>query len=768
MKNFKFLYLLLAVVGVVTFTSCQDEKWAPGAPDATIGVYFPAAGDVTLNVEATDTEAVVKVARNNTAEAANVVVRAAMVAEQNVFSLNGVAFEAVEGGAEGEYAVRTTIDFAAGQAEADLVISFDGSKLVAGQYAVMNLVIDAAYASMYGVSAINCTIGVAEPWEDWGTGYYVDDFLNILPEVEAGYFAPVQFQKHAENANRIRVVNPFSAKTIGLMWGGVPGYLVYQEGAPDHYLEFDITDPNNVITEYFYELPFGINFGEDGILQAYMLIDTNEDGSAMVPLVLENGIIKFPVDSVALVYPYNGKLGGWYVNPTGLMQYYLPGTEMTDYTIIPEYAGMLVSADNTSAKAIVNFTLGADVEGYKFTVIPGALEDVTAVAASIVDGTAEQIVSATAEETQFEIDLTTGTYTVVAVPYAGEEAVGSAGSSFFFFPGIGGGEKPEVAADFVVNSLAAIFSNDPDRAAAMEANYPAEYFVGIGLFIDNPAEITGMRFFYDDATAVHAAVESGDYTYESLVDGEYGMDTYAWIEKINEGNIRILNLPAGSNNCYIFAIDTIYGTTQYYHVDYAMPAYSGGFAVGQYVMTDGDYSATVSFNPGKNAGTLFVSFADLPGFDFYAAFDKAAQTLSLDGSAYGYESYGSIYNVGLTNDDGSMLVLAAAADDTFAAAADSWNLKLTDNVPTTLENGLVLTLLDAEGTPINTIFKLSTATVIAPAATAQSVSAKSEFKSVMVESETAMIEMSKSYSIKAYNGNFERQFELTSKPAQIF
>ena len=768
MKNFKFLYLLLAVVGVVTFTSCQDEKWAPGAPDATIGVYFPAAGDVTLNVEATDTEAVVKVARNNAEEAANVVVRAAMVAEQNVFSLNGVAFEAVEGGEAGEYAVRTTIDFAAGQAEADLVISFDGSKLVAGQYVVMNLVIDDAYASMYGVSSINVAVGISEPWEDWGAGYYVDDFLNVLPEVEAGYFSPVQFQKHADNANRIRVVNPFSAKTIGQMWGGVPGYLVYETGAPDHYLEFDITDPNNVLMEYFYELPFGINFGADGILPAYLLVETNEDGSAVDPVVLENGIIKFPIGMVALVYPYNGKLYGYNCNAQGLMQYYLPGTAMTDYTIIPEYAGMLVSADNTSAKAIVNFTLGYDVEEYKFTVVPGALEDITEVAASIVDGTAEQIVTATAEQTQFEIELTTGTYTVVAVPYAGGEAVGSAASTFFFFPGMGGGEKPEVAAEFMVNSLAGIFAADPDRAAAMEANYPAEYYVGIVLRIENPTEITGMRFFYDNAPAVHAAVEAGDYTYEALVD-ELGSDTYVWIEKINEGNVRILNLPAGSNNCYIFAIDTIYGTTQYYHVDYAMPAYSGGFAVGQYVMTDAEYKANVSFEPALNAGSVFVTFAELPGFSFYGSYDKSANTLTLDGTAYGYENYGSIFNVGLTNDDGTMYVFAAAADDTFTTADDTWVINLNEGVPSKLANGFVLSLLNAaDGSLVKEVFKLSTATAIAPAATTSSVSAKADFKSVSVESETAMVEMAKSYSIKAYNGNFERQFELTSKPAQIF
>jgi hypothetical protein len=200
-----------------------------------------------------------------------------------------------------------------------------------------------------------------------------------------------------------------------------------------------------------------------------------------------------------------------------------------------------------------------------------------------------------------------------------------------------------------------------------------------------------------------------------------------------------------------------------------MPAYSGGFAVGQYVMTDAEYKANVSFEPALNAASVFVTFNELPGFSFYGSYDKSANTLTLDGTAYGYENYGSIFNVGLTNDDGTMYVFAAAADDTFTTADDTWVINLNEGVPSKLANGFVLSLLNAaDGSLVKEVFKLSTATAIAPAATTASVSAKADFKSVSVESETAMVEMAKSYSIKAYNGNFERQFELTSKPAQIF
>ena len=69
MKNFKFLYLLLAIVGVVTFTSCKEE-WAPGAQDTNMGVYFAEPNDIVVAAEDTSVEILVK--RNQTAEAGQV------------------------------------------------------------------------------------------------------------------------------------------------------------------------------------------------------------------------------------------------------------------------------------------------------------------------------------------------------------------------------------------------------------------------------------------------------------------------------------------------------------------------------------------------------------------------------------------------------------------------------------------------------------------------------------------------------------------------
>lgn len=746
MKNFKFLYLLLAVVGVVTFTSCKEE-WAPGAQDTNMGVYFAEPNDIVVAAEDTSVEILVK--RNQTAEASQV-----SVLSEDKSKL---------------FTVPSTVAFAAGAEEAVLKITFDGKALTPGTTYPVSIQLAQAQASTYGISEYVFNITLPEPWLPMGTGLYVDDFLNVLPEVEAGYSSPVDFEKHAENPNRIRVVNPFAPEVIGTMWGGIPGYMIWEEDAPNHYLEFDITNPANVGIADLIQLPFKINF-QNGACQAYMGFNTNEDGSLVSPVVYEDGIIKFPTDgSMLLLYEEGGKFYGWPSNSAGLMQYVLPGVELSDYTLIAEYAGMYVSADNATSSAIIGFTLGADVESYKFTIVSGFVEDVAAVAATIVDGTAEDIVEGTPELTQYEAQLPTGTYTVVAVAYAGGEVVGQPASTFFYFPGADGGEKPQVEANFVVTSLAQIFAADADRAAAMEKSYPAEYFAGILLDIKKPYEVTGLRLYYDDAAALHNAVETGVFeSYDEIVEA-YGDDVYVWVQEIKEGNIRILNFPAGSNYCYLFAVDTIYGTTQYYHVDYAMPAYSGNFPVGKYTMTDDKYTATVSITPGTSPANVLVETSDIPGWQFYGAYNEAAQTVTIDGTAYGFEGTGSLFGYSLGIDNSAYVCPMAYADAELKTAAESVVISLTDNVPTGLSPYFAIFTV-ADNTVTGTAAVYSPATTITPAAAAAACNvASKEFKSKSVKSEIAMIEVAhKPIVVKAFNGNFDYEFNLTEKAAQIF
>lgn len=755
MKSLK--YILMFLVAAVTFTACQEE-WAPGAPDSPTSVYFSAdTRDVTISKE--DKSVELTVYRATAGDALTVNLLAEATVDDTPVDL---------------FTLPTSVSFAEGEIESKVTIGFDADQLEPTVPYVISLQVKGEeYQGNYGPSSVKFAVTLPEPWVSLGTGVYFDDFLNILEDgIPGGLGTYVEFEVHADNPKRIRVVNPFSMEVFANLWGGVPGYLEWNS-EENHYLEFDITDPTNVLVEPFYELPFKINFSDAGLLQAYMLIDTYDDGSYVEPVVLEDGFIKFPKGHVAMVYPYNGKLGGWYANAEGLTQYVLPGVEITDYSIFAEYAGMIVSADNTTTTAIIEFTLGADVEEYKFVVVPGSVEDLDATVASIVDGTAEGLVEATVEQTQYQVELETGTYSIVAVAFAGGEAVGTPVNNFFYFPGASTGEKPEAKVQFLVNSLANIFADDADRAAQMEATYPAEYFIGIVLGIENPAEVTGLKLYYNNRSVVEGAIENGKFeSYSDIVD-QYGNDVYAWVEGINEGNIRILNLPAGSDNCYIFAVNTIYGTTQYYHYEYAMPEYSGDFVPSQYVLSEGENVAGVNFTPGTSAETIFVEFEFFPSFEFYATFDAEAQTLTLNGQAYGYEQYESLFGMGLPvgpSEAEPFLCFVPFTDATMETTAKEVVIKLTENIPAQLNSYFVVFAADAEVNITRSVCQYTPAATFSPAAAPLALSNSGELKNVVVKSTaTENVELvSKPIVVKPYYGNYVREFSINRNSPVMF
>ena len=446
MKNFKFIYLLAAVVGVLTFASCQHPyaDWAPGAKDSNMGVYFPSTKGFEVTAE--DTTVDIAVARGNADAAASVSLR----------------YEALNGAGESTelFSVPSKVEFAAGEAEANLTIAFDGSQLTIGEKYTVTIKLDEAEASTYAISEATFTIMVPEPWTSIGQGIYFDEILcEMFQEVDAfrGLGAYVEFEQHDLDANRIRVKNPFGPEALGSMWGGVPSWITFLADG-DTYLEFNITDPNNVLCGSIVELsddegntrkacmfPFYINL--DATYDLYCMIYFEE-----TPIVLQDGIIKFPQGTVELAAFAEGQYLGYFTNtgnPNGYMQYYLPGTEFVNYDMAAAYGGMYVSADGQTAKAIFNFALGGDVASYKFAFAEGDVTaDPSAVAEAIVAGSEELVIfEGTPETTSWEIELVGGEYTLVAVPYTaeGEARLQNTLAYAFNFPGVGQAAQPQAA-----------------------------------------------------------------------------------------------------------------------------------------------------------------------------------------------------------------------------------------------------------------------------------------------------------------------------------
>lgn len=559
MKNIK--YFLMFFTAVAMFTACKEQAdWTPGAPDTNMGVYFPELS--VLNVTAEDTSVQVKVSRNNATEAAEISVRSVEVTE---------GFDPDT--AESIFTIDRAVSFEAGSNETVLNIAFDGSLLEVGKKYSLDIQLDQAEASNYAISAYVFTIQIPEPWSNWGTGTYVDDYFRVLmaaagSDIAAGYTAPIQFQKHDLDPNRIRVVNPAGQRLFGEMWGGVPGFFVYQN-ENDSYIEFDITDPNNVkLAENPTMLNVGINFGADGILPACLYIVESEagDGSYAAPIIYDNGKIIFPQGGVVMGYLADGEINGWLANTEGLMMYATPGVVLADYSFYVEYTGMNVAADNKTTSANLDFYYGVDVASFKFTVLEGNVTDVTDAVAAIVAGSEDiEIFEGTTDEEVFTASVklaNAGMYTVVTVPYdaAGAAQAEDAYVYSFYFPGLGASEIPEVEVQVAVGSVVEITGNP-----AYEANFPSSTSMCIYMEADG-TQIKDIVGFVGTEVPADVPVE------DMLAEGE----SYAEFipDLVSDGYALAVYQNLKPETTYDIAIGftTIYGELKTYRTQYTTSA----------------------------------------------------------------------------------------------------------------------------------------------------------------------------------------------------
>ena len=561
MKNFKFLYLLLAVVGVVTFTSCKEE-WTPGPKDTNMGVFFPEVNRYEVSAE--DTSVDIVVARNNAADAATVALRSE--------AKNG-AGEAIDW-----FTVPASVEFAAGESETTLTVEFDGTQLVIGEAYNVSIKLDEEQASLYGIAEATFTILIPEPWSSMGDGIYFDDFLCYLmegAEAFSGQGAYVAFEQSDLNPNLIRAKNVYAPATLGAMWGGVPQFMTFT-ATGDTYVNFDITDPNNVIVGDVYTM-VDDSGNELKACATPLYISVTSGGTAYdlylwtwmdSPIVLQDGIIKFPTDgSVELAAFYEGEYAGYFAqgNPNGYLQFYLPGTEFVNYDIVAGYAGMKVATDNKTTSAILNFNYGADVESFKFALVDGNITDATAIVEAIVAGSEEYTIYEGSVDTKEYVVPAEGAgmKTVVAVPYAGGEAQASHALAYaFYFPGLGNTELPQVEIKVAVDSVVGITGNP-----AYEANYPSDssmciYMEANGNEIKSikalvstgvPAEVTP-----EEALASSNAEDFSDFIPDMIENG-YALAVYT-------------GLTPGTTYDVFLGFTTIYGETKYFRAAYTPAA----------------------------------------------------------------------------------------------------------------------------------------------------------------------------------------------------
>lgn len=605
MKNFKFLYLLLAVVGVVTFTSCTEE-WAPGAQDTNAGVYFPDTSVINVTAETTSVDIVVK--RTNAADALTVTVRSE-VAEDAADLLT----------------IPSSVSFEAGNDTAVLTVDVNGAAMAEGKRYKALVKLDGEQASTYGASEFTFTFMIPEKWVDYVDeagklvyGTYIDDFFCPVIDYPAGYAVAVQIQKHENDVNRYRVVEPFGKLFFDQMFGGVPGYF---QLTPGSVIEFNVADPNNVtVVGNPVNLGAAINFSDIGLAPMYLYIESDENGQIPGAVTFKDGIISFGANQVYVVYESEGALDILTpTNASGLMAFVLPGVEVTDYSLAVEYTGMYIAADNSEASAVLEFGAGADVDSIKYAVVEGDItKDFASVAQGIVDGTVEPIYEITdPEQLTQEVALTRGSWTVVAVPYGGEEAkVEDAIAYSFWFNGVG--EVPTVDVEVRFGSILELTGEE-------NAEFPSDYWAGIAV-IANGDDIKSIKAF----VSTLISVENSGMSYESIVAG-YAKDYSADIEELKANGTAIVgpfNVPSATEVIALVAIETIYGQTILVDKTWTSTNTSG-IEFGDYKITEGEYESVIGLYGGYQAGEVWFLVDGM--FEMVGSYDTTARTMTTTG-----------------------------------------------------------------------------------------------------------------------------------------
>ena len=554
MKKFNFIGLLMAFVGVIAMTSCEHPyaDYTPGAKENNQGVYFP--GKIDFKVTAEDTFVEIPVARTNAAEAAEISLR---VEADELFTIG------------------RTVSFAAESTESTIKVEFDADKLVLGKKYDIKIQLDQAEATAYAISEYTFSVTLPEPWVSMGQGIYFDDLICYAladPSALVGMGAYVEFEQHAEESHRIRVVNPFGPETVAAMWGGLPNWMSFAEGTS--YIEFDITDPEDVKIAPCANL---VEFTVQGsTYNAFMLgISLPSDGYDLAfswdpaqKFVLKDGIIKFPTEAIALSAFNGGKYLGDFdaANQMGYLQYYLPGTSFVNYDMTVEYGGMKVEADNATTSVVLNFGFGGNVEAFKFTVVDGNITDATAIVEAIVAGSEEiDIYEGNIETYEYTVPAEgTGMKTVVAVPYAGGEAKADYALVYsFYFPGLGSAETPQAEIYAYIRSVAEL-TGKPEY----ESQYPADKYAALGI-IANADELVAMRVWIGTAEDVNGATD------EELLASESVQDISKSIADIAKNGSVVYGpweFETGTTVVAVLAFDTIYGATQVMHLEHTVQA----------------------------------------------------------------------------------------------------------------------------------------------------------------------------------------------------
>lgn len=410
---YKHFYLALCSVLAFAMGACTEEvDYEPAEVPEGAQVYFPSTLPSQVNLDATASSFNVQIGRAAT-DAATV-------------NLNATD-------ESGLFTIPTSISFAAGEKTANLTIGYDATKFEYDDYKSITLSIaDENAKTPYGTSSYTFKVGIPSPWTSMGMCTYMDEFL-----FDNAY--QVELQRNDLDKNLYRLVRPYREGLDKEGYGGVTGeeqefpeFRLLQPG--DVWKDVTITMNdlvafNDISTEWT-----NTNYGETvWLLHPSRFTSMGAESyweNSRVVSYQENGL---PAVIELAPYYYMFGVGGWDYTKSPSVTIVFPGVVLLDTSAEVEYTGLFTSlAEEVSA--VVNITLGEDVESAKVALVPSAEEDATieAIYAGMYEGM--EIEASGEYKLPMPIDATEGKYSIIVVTYIGKEAQEAGITTFKYTP----------------------------------------------------------------------------------------------------------------------------------------------------------------------------------------------------------------------------------------------------------------------------------------------------------------------------------------------
>ena len=469
MKAIKKLLYFLAVAGTTMFaSSCTDDlEYTPAGQPSGQQVYFAVDLAETINLEVNSSSVTIPVSRVVTDEAAS-------------FSI----FATEESGL---FTIPSTVDFAAGESTANLVITYTYSALTQDQTYSCTLTIgDTKNTSPYGMTSYEFSLIAPSPWTSLGEGTLTDDVITGAFSIDENQVFTVEIQESDNTPGMYRIVDPYINNRYSLSadkTGSSSNYSCY--------LVIDATDPEAVTIAKQNMGILGTDLGD------FQMESTS-------PGTLVNGVITFPKGGIEL--SFTGYQSAFQANKNGLFKVVLPGaSDVAAPAVTVAYKGSFIDAASNKSNAVLDFTLNETATSYKFAVVEGNIAKneaaLTETAGKIVDGSLESTEGTASGSVLYPLAVS-GTFTVVAVPFNAEGDAGAAAAAAFIYSADGAPDIVQVQT--------------------------GDYSIMVDVLVDD----------YNDYTCP-LKLTAGDGFNEFLLDGIFGFEGYVLIGEYDPTSLTI-------------------------------------------------------------------------------------------------------------------------------------------------------------------------------------------------------------------------------------